>query len=729
MPIFTNQYQPALLPYYSDPTNDPLYRQDYARLKRNHGWATAGYTAGKIGAGFLSLIPFVGPALAAGAEAGLTVAENASDKKYQSNQSDLMSRFKTMDHSTRGSVPGESNLGDLGSILSKNTYDGFNQMFKTLKDKNTENSLLDSRQNFLNQMDSTGTEGNNASGLEGPSSGSPPMVGGDVGGGKFYDFGENSGGGGGADMGGGGDVGMKEGGMIKYAGGGLLKPMGEDDIALVDTKNGKDTGVRVQEGEMLVVSKDKLESLHEALKKGDHKGVFNIMKAQVKQAPKVKDSKTGFAKGGTGSTENSTDKTPKLINEMSLSEIDELLAKEEKEFKDGVYPVEGNKRLDKDGAAQRLSGLRIMRDRVSKGQPAFDPNYGLGDTGGEAYISPFFGLRKDSLKPESEKIIPQETKQEEDKVDVVTPNQDEQGQSNAFELFKKRFSNLNNEGQNPPVEYPSMAPQDKDFSGVGIDRPDYAIPINEPDEAPGRSGSFGRYAKYYAPEILGTGFDIARGVMGFNAANRKLPTFSKPQAWNDYLNRLHGLSETGLTGNELTAAQRNIDQTYASDIANIRNFSGGNSGMLLGNLGRAANSHYAANTNLSALDDEARARNLAQYGGALTEDVNLNRMIFGDKYNEALWTKQAGSQLANDAIKNIGERFQTDREFGPGSYYDKINQLNLGQAEDTNDNTKAMLKYYSLHGFKKPQIGSYSGGGIPNYNDYLEYKNWIKGQQ
>ena len=279
--------------------------------------------------------------------------------------------------------------------------------------------------------------------------------------------------------------------------------------------------------------------------------------------------------------------------------------------------------------------------------------------------------------------------------------------------------------ERPALDLPSMETE------TGLhDQPDLtkqAVPASPYQPEAQQGPSAGDYAKFYAPQALGTGFDIARGVMGFNAANKPLPTFTKPQAWNDYVNRLHGLSETGLTGNEMTAAQRGIDQTYAYDVDNIRNLSGGNAGMALGNLGRAASQHYGAQANLAALNDEARASNLSQYGGALSEDVNLNRMIFGDKYNEAMYTKQAGGQLAHDAISNIKERGNYMQEYAPGTTYDQINQLNLQSAKDTNANTQQMQKYYATHGFVSPPVSS--AASTPSYSDYADYKKWLASQQ
>lgn len=588
-----------------------------------------------------------------------------------------------------------------------------------------------------------------------------------------------------------------------YRGG--LAPLGKDDIALIDTKNGNDTGVRLQAGEMLVVSKDNLASLHKALNDKDHKGVFDIMKHQVNVAPTVKDGKKGHAGGGSGTaqgdakdgdivtldTEQYIRKDGKWFNYVNkkvgspvttgASNIDEAYKKQgayttqaaientpapQKEEGGGTFGWEkflgagkptDSKSADKDygkfgkkvsqlsdeqfaalaahNIQNKLTGMTDLVNQeaekrglkieggilnpvsvVKDGKPiAPDASFDATKFTTSSQGFPFAPKVAETSKPTETAAPVADQKIEDSYTAPAKPAATDTDISDKFAPAR------------PETDAPSMVnAQDEQDQPDLNKRPVPAIQgTYEPEGTQGATAT--DYAKFYAPQALGTGFDVARGVLGFSAANKPLPTFTKPQAWNEYVNRLHGLSETGLTGNEMTAAQRGIDQTYAYDVNNIRDLSGGNSGMALGNLGRAASQHYAAQTNLAALNDEARARNLGQYGGALSEDVNLNRMIFGDKYNEAMYTKQAGGQLAHDAISNIQQRGQYMQEYAPGTPYDQINQLNLQGAKDTNANTQAMQKYYATHGFTSPPVSSTSNNA-PSYQDYAAYKKWLATQ-
>ena len=83
---------------------------------------------------------------------------------------------------------------------------------------------------------------------------------------------------------------LKKGGKVVVGGN------GNDDIALVNTNTGDDTGVRVSEGEMLVVNKDRLNALKKAIEGKNHKGVFNIIKAQIDEPVDGKNFKEGGLK-------------------------------------------------------------------------------------------------------------------------------------------------------------------------------------------------------------------------------------------------------------------------------------------------------------------------------------------------------------------------------------------------------------------------------------------------
>ena len=744
--LFTNEYQPSLNPSFSDPNNDPAYQHQIAQQKKKQLGGDIGFGIAEVGSSLLNLIA---PGVGTLASKGIKVGQTAFDNGVHNKENSIYGGFSSMEGHGGGNMPNQQNtFGNLGSALSGATQNkGFMQLIQNMIQNNAKNAFTKTVADPITQVGGSGA---------GVLSDTPAM-----GDNQLSDASGNVM----AD-----DVQTQLNGFWR----GGLAPLGKDDIALVDTKDGSDTGIRLQAGEMLVVSRKTLSKLNSALKDGDHKEVYDLMKAQVKVAPTVKNGKEGHVKGGVSSTEidvdkeladidkqiknlenkSASEKSTKAYNDK-VNQLGELRSKYQEAAKE--YSREKTSGLS-DASKLKAQKFQLEQLKTLKGQitditgglsegatlkdsPTMKDNYS--NTSDAVYKDgAWYHTQGDNKGQKIDEGLQQKLNDE--YIGQQKPRPFANGASGDFGEPDKKIEDTYTAPVKPPVtgadnldltdkfaparpllDLPSMTP----FTGAGAATPDlakYNVPSTDTKES--NTGlTAGDYAKYYAPEALGTGFDIARGVLGFNAANKPLPTFTKPEAWNQYVNRLHGLSETGLTGNEMTAAQRGIDQTYAYDVDNIRNLSGGNSGQALGNLGRAASSHYGALTNLAALNDEARARNLGQYGQALGEDVNLNRMIFGDKYNETMQTKMAGAGLTRDAISNIQQRGITDRFYGPGSYSSQIDQLNLQGAKDTNANTAAMQKYYAQHGFTSPQVGS-SEGSAPSYTDYMAYKKWAATQ-
>ena len=820
--LFSNDFTPSLNPYVSSYLNDPAYLAALHKLQKKQTGAEVGFGIGEgltaIGGavGSAAATYFGGPiagaavgAAAAAAESGLGAGEKGRLAKINTQIGDLKKQYIAKDDINDpqiGAHVGNTNtFGNLGSIfngLGQNK--GFMQLMQGLIQRNNQNAFAkkdDAATNALNksQLDTTtpygnGTLGNNAGGLDTSDA-------------NNFDFSQGTGTGITSDA---AVTPITQTGFWK----GGLAPLGKDDIALVDTKDGSDTGIRLQAGEMLVVSRKTLDKLNSALKDGDHKEVYDLMKAQVKVAPTVKDGMRGRIGGGgeviipegaiVKDSEGSYIYKGKEWHSYNGKEVGRKLNSTEAANLPEMYKTQAAEEAKNPtpatttpAATKKDGGLFWWEKALGEGagttKKTEPKDYGeFGKKVSALSDKEFAALAKhniqnkltgmsDLIQQEAEKrgltiqggiLDPVTVKKGKDvvapdtKFDATKFTQSDQGFPFAPQVTPKTTlaapattapveqkiedtytAPLNTTGAGDPVppDYAGFfknkkndAPivddtpvpgSDQPVADLGITKSDYPLNITPPDQKESNTGlTAGDYAKYYAPEALGTGFDIARGVLGFNAANKPLPTFTKPEAWNQYVNRLHGLSETGLTGNEMTAAQRGIDQTYAYDVDNIRNLSGGNSGQALGNLGRAASSHYGALTNLAALNDEARARNLGQYGEAVQQDTNLNRMIFNDKYSEAQYQQQAGGQLLHDSISNIKERVNTDKEYSPGSYYDQINRMNLQEKQQAVDYNKQFMANIAKNGFITPPVGS-SAGADPTYADYMEYKKWKESQK
>jgi len=103
-----------------------------------------------------------------------------------------------------------------------------------------------------------------------------------------------------------GTYGFEDGGVAVVGG------KGNDDIALVDTTTGDDTGVRVTKGEMLVISKENVDAIEDALESGDKESVYDIIRRQFKEEPKEMDDKKQYAGGGRADISRRKIETPYL---------------------------------------------------------------------------------------------------------------------------------------------------------------------------------------------------------------------------------------------------------------------------------------------------------------------------------------------------------------------------------------------------------------------------------
>ncbi len=183
-------------------------------------------------------------------------------------------------------------------------------------------------------------------------------------------------------------------------------------------------------------------------------------------------------------------------------------------------------------------------------------------------------------------------------------------------------------------------------------------------------------------------YDVGRLGIGLNGALTKVPTYSKSGAWNDYVNRARQMSRQGFSPEEYSLANRNADQAYNGDVYAINNLSGGNAGVALGNLGRAASSLYGSKAMLAARDAELQRQNFQNYGGILGQDNQQNRQIFEDKANQIMESKRAGAQLANDAIYNLKNRGEYNKAYGSKSLHNRYMTSLAEKQELENKNLK-----------------------------------------
>lgn len=483
------------------------------------------------------------------------------------------------------------------------------------------------------------------------------------------------------DWGDGWNMGYAEGGTLVTGG-----QQGKDDIALVHAKTGADTGKRVSSGEMLVVSEKNLSALDKALRKGDKAKVFQIMQQQVKEKGEpIKDGE-GFKDGGKTKVQ-------------SLSEF--IATTKPMQSKEGDISIVNNRRF------QFTNGSWIDIGAAETFAPA--------NTETRAQKAARLGVREDQLpaeinmQPAFSPMLPAQANLP--KLTAKAGAGNGSGSGTGAGAATKTTPRINTADwlrdtkdlvattqttQAPLLQAEAIAADlqprpEVDINQVQVDAFDNQVENRRVSRNKLQDTLMG---------AAGNAFDVVRFGMGMQGANTEVPEFQKSDDWLNYFGKVRAMSNQGLGAEEQAIYNDNADRAYAYDVENIYNLAGGNAGLALGNLGRANMNRYRSGVNMAAMDRQARMQNLSNYGQATGTDLNIDRMIFGDQYQQAALTKQAGAQLMNDAYGNIQNRFITDRFYGPNSEHAKLQGLQLDQQEEITDIAKAYRDYVKQNGFQ-----------------------------
>jgi len=202
-------------------------------------------------------------------------------------------------------------------------------------------------------------------------------------------------------------------------------------------------------------------------------------------------------------------------------------------------------------------------------------------------------------------------------------------------------------------------------------------------------------------DTLGYAGDALKLGLGMSAATKKLPEWTISDNWNEYMGKMKFMSNMGLSPEQKAQYLDTADRTYQYDLSNIYNLSNGNAGTVLGNIGRANMSRYRSGVDLAIADKNAEIANNAVYGNLLGRDEQYRKSIFDENRNSLLMTKQAGMQLASDALANMENRADYNKFYGKGSQVEKMQNLQLEEQQTKNDILKAQKENASNPDFWK----------------------------
>lgn len=205
-------------------------------------------------------------------------------------------------------------------------------------------------------------------------------------------------------------------------------------------------------------------------------------------------------------------------------------------------------------------------------------------------------------------------------------------------------------------------------------------------------------------DLGGTIADGARGVMGLIGASKELPVYERGEMFQTSMDELTQRRNMGLSADEIGFAKQMAERGYGYDVKNIRRMAGGSAGVALGNLGRAQGQLYDEYGKLAVRDEGVRRQNRSDFNRGALSDEQVNRQIFTDELTQAERTKMSAAGLTQDAFKNMRDRSQYNKAYGPGSqifkYQDELMQ-DMGQSRVDMRNSNAQRKLEATQDFKR----------------------------
>lgn len=194
---------------------------------------------------------------------------------------------------------------------------------------------------------------------------------------------------------------------------------------------------------------------------------------------------------------------------------------------------------------------------------------------------------------------------------------------------------------------------------------------------------------------LGYGFDALKLGLGTAAASQKLPKWNIPNGWQQYVDKAKYYSEMGITPEERAAFNDRMSMDYAANVRDLTNASGGNAGALLGSLVAANRGRYRATADLAVKDRMLKQQNFDRFGDVLLQDIGLKKQKFDIENANAVRDKTAGAQLMNDALYNLDNRMQIDKDYGKNSTYGKYMQALRDKGASDAEIAKAQQEWWS----------------------------------
>lgn len=193
----------------------------------------------------------------------------------------------------------------------------------------------------------------------------------------------------------------------------------------------------------------------------------------------------------------------------------------------------------------------------------------------------------------------------------------------------------------------------------------YAL-ANEQDEF---NFEYGPDSESGLGDTLGNLVDVGRGVVGMIGANEEIPEYQRGRMFSQATDEATRMRDMGLSADELAMRERGVEEAAAYGMKNVARGVAGSAGAYLGNVGNITSQMMKAKGDIASQDEAMRRNNRQNFQNMALRDEAVNRQIFQDDLRQAEMTKQAGAGLVQDAVSNIKDRADWNKNYGKGSLY------------------------------------------------------------
>ena len=175
--------------------------------------------------------------------------------------------------------------------------------------------------------------------------------------------------------------------------------------------------------------------------------------------------------------------------------------------------------------------------------------------------------------------------------------------------------------------------------------------------------------------------DVGRLVLGATMANNNQPKpFNLGQEYFKTKAELENRRNTGLSPDQWALYSNQLGSNYAAGSEALRSAvaGGGSTGALVAGLGRLGGVYSQGIAQLNQLDADQRRQNFGNYQNFIMQDLGIRQGLFNREEAIRGANRAAGGALMAGALDNAQQRYDFNRQYGPGSQYEQMSNYMTG---------------------------------------------------